>query len=131
VVLESPSLVAFVPFAARYPYEVHVTSKQHRPLFEQLKNGELAELALLLKRLLFKFDSLFGFSLPYIMAHHQSESVDPGDRTYHWHLEFYPPFRTRDKLKYLAGVESGTGFFINDTLPEQKAAELRDIPVPF
>lgn len=131
VVLETPSLVAFVPYAARYPYEVHVTTKTHRPLFEDLEDQELSELALLLKRLLFKYDALFGISLPYIMAHHQSESTDPHDRTYHWHLEFYPPHRTRDKMKYLAGVESGTGFFVNDTSPEEKAAELRDIVVPF
>ncbi|MCA2958740.1 MAG: galactose-1-phosphate uridylyltransferase [Silvanigrellales bacterium] len=131
VVLETPSLVAFVPYAARYPYEVHVTTKAHRPLFEALEDNELSELALLLKRLLFKYDALFGISLPYIMAHHQAESTEPGDRTYHWHLEFYPPHRTRDKLKFLAGVESGTGFFVNDTSPEGKAAELRAIAVPF
>jgi UDPglucose--hexose-1-phosphate uridylyltransferase len=74
---------------------------------------------------------LFGFRLPYIMAHHQAESTEADDRTYHWHLEFYPPHRTRDKLKYLAGVESGTGFFVNDTLPESMAAQLRGVPVPF
>ena len=131
VVLETDSLVAYVPYAARYPYEVHVTTKVHRPLFEQLDDGELTELALLLKRLFYKYDNLFGFPMPYIMAHHQAESQAPEDRTYHWHLEFYPPYRSRDKLKFLAGVESGTGFFVNDTLPEQKAAELQAVAVPF
>ncbi|MNL76127.1 hypothetical protein D3C87_2020440 [compost metagenome] len=47
----------------------------------------------------------------------------------HFHVEFYPPNRTAQKLKYLAGCESGAGTFINDTLPEEKAAELRAIPV--
>jgi UDPglucose--hexose-1-phosphate uridylyltransferase len=37
-----------------------------------------------------------------------------------------PPYRTRDKLKYLASVETGAGAFINDTAPEEKAAELRE-----
>jgi UDPglucose--hexose-1-phosphate uridylyltransferase len=46
----------------------------------------------------------------------------PGD---HLHIEFMPPYRTKDKLKYLAGVETGAGTYINDTAPEEKAAELR------
>jgi UDPglucose--hexose-1-phosphate uridylyltransferase len=44
---------------------------------------------------------------------------------YHFHIEFYPPLRSATKLKYLAGSETGAGMFINDTLPEIKAAELR------
>jgi len=44
---------------------------------------------------------------------------------YHFHIEFYPPLRTADKLKYLAGSETGAGMFINDSLPEMKAGELR------
>ena len=40
-------------------------------------------------------------------------------------MEFYPPNRTKDKLKYLAGSEAGAGAYINDTLAEDKAAELR------
>jgi UDPglucose--hexose-1-phosphate uridylyltransferase len=43
----------------------------------------------------------------------------------HFRIEFYPPLRTAQKLKYLASVESGAGTFINDTLAEEKAAELR------
>jgi UDPglucose--hexose-1-phosphate uridylyltransferase len=47
---------------------------------------------------------------------------------FHFHIEFYPPHRTKDKLKYLAGVESGAGTFLNDSLAEEKAAELRRVP---
>jgi len=46
---------------------------------------------------------------------------------YHFHFEFYPPYRTKNKLKYMAGCELGAGTFINDTLPEEKAAELKNI----
>ncbi len=45
----------------------------------------------------------------------------------HLHIELYPPHRTATKLKYLAGSETGTGSFINDSLPEEKAAELRGV----
>lgn len=129
IVFESDEIVAFVPFAARYPYEVHITSKKHRPLIHQLIEAERLQLAMALKTILMKYDSLFGFPMPYIMAHHQAAARDVDCPHYHWHLEIYPPYRTAQKLKYLAGVESGTGLFINDTFPEEKAKELRRIEV--
>jgi UDPglucose--hexose-1-phosphate uridylyltransferase len=44
----------------------------------------------------------------------------------HFHIEFYPPNRTAEKLKYLAGSEVGAGAFIGDALPEKTAAALRE-----
>ena len=66
--------------------------------------------------------ALFDVSFPYIMAVHQGPK---GDAPYHLHLEFYPPMRSAERLKYLAGSELGAGTFINDTFAEEKAAELR------
>jgi UDPglucose--hexose-1-phosphate uridylyltransferase len=79
-------------------------------------------LARLLKRVLVGFDALFELSFPYIMALHQGPK---GEAPYHLHVEFYPPLRSASRLKYLAGSEAGAGMFINDTLAEEKAAELR------
>ena len=74
-----------------------------------------------------KYDSLFGFPLPYVMVMHQ-RPTDGGDHDhYHFHIEFYPPYRARDRLKYLAGVELGAGVFLNDAEPEEKARELREL----
>jgi UDPglucose--hexose-1-phosphate uridylyltransferase len=75
-----------------------------------------------------KFDNLFGFVLPYIMAIHQQPTNGTGKEYSHFHIEFYPPYRTKDKLKYLAGSELGVGAFSNDSLPEEKAQELRNTP---
>ena len=72
------------------------------------------------------YDALWDFPMPYTMSMHQRATdgvVRAGD---HLHIEFMPPYRTKDKLKYLAGVETGAGTFINDTAPEEKASELRD-----
>jgi UDPglucose--hexose-1-phosphate uridylyltransferase len=129
IIARTESIVAFVPEAARYPYEVHITTVEHRPLIEQLLEHEAKELALVLKQVLLKYDALFGFPMPYVMAHHQAPAKDPHCPYTHWHIELYPPYRTATKLKYLAGVESGTGFFINDTIPEEKAAELQALPL--
>lgn len=130
IVYAGKEIVAYVPYAARYPYEVHITTIAHRPLIQQLTEAERSELAIALKTILLKYDALFGFPMPYILAHHQAAARDLDCPSYHWHIELYPPYRTAQKLKYLAGVESGTGFFINDTYPEDKAAELRAIKIP-
>jgi UDPglucose--hexose-1-phosphate uridylyltransferase len=45
---------------------------------------------------------------------------------FHFHIDFYPIQRARTKLKYIAGVESGAGTFLNDTVAEQTARELRE-----
>lgn len=126
MVAENEHVVAFVPFAARFPYEVHVVARRHVPSLLQLSTAERAALATILKTVLASYDRLFGFPLPYVMAMHQAPT-DGGDwaAVSHLHLEFTPPHRTATKLKYLAGSELGAGAFINDTRPEDTAAELR------
>ncbi len=127
VVAENASFVAVVPFFARWPYEVHVYSRRHCGSLSDLDAPARRDLAALLKRLLLKYDHLFGFSLPYMMVLHQRPTDGGQHESYHFHVEFYPPYRTATKLKYLAGCESGAGSFINDTLAEEKAAELRAV----
>ena len=127
LVFENDTMVAYVPESARYPYEVHVSCKPHRPHIEQLDAKETADLAEALQGIVKGYNTLFDRELPFLMVHHQSPAHKPDDPSYHWHIEFYPPYRTAQKLKYLAGVEAGTGVFLNDTLPEDKAAELREV----
>jgi len=125
IVMESDEFCAFVPFFARYPYEVNIYSQDHLGSLAEMDKEKRRDLAHLLKTLLTTYDNLFGFSFPYMMVFHQSPTDGKSYPYYHFHIEFYPPYRSRDKLKYLAGCESGAGTFINDTLPEEKAEELR------
>ncbi len=125
IVAENESFAAYIPFFARYPYETHIIAKRHLQDLTQLSENEQTDLALILKQVLVAFDKLFDVSFPYMMVLHQ-QPTDGGDYNYyHFHIEFYPPMRSATKLKYLAGSETGAGMFINDTLAEEKAAELR------
>jgi UDPglucose--hexose-1-phosphate uridylyltransferase len=126
IVIENDSFVAFVPFAARYPYEVHLYCRQHRLNLAELTNREIKDLAKILQSLVRGYDALFKKTFPYIMVLHQ-EPVKNGNGLGHLHFEFYPPLRDAEKLKYLAGCEQGAGTFINDSLPEEKAAEIRKV----
>lgn len=125
LVCENDEFVAFVPFYARYPYEVHVYAKRHCQSLAEFDYRLTEQLARILQIVLKKYDRLWDMSMPYMMVMHQKPT---DERTYHgshFHIEFYPPHRTKEKLKYLAGCESGAGTFVNDTLPEEKAEELR------
>jgi UDPglucose--hexose-1-phosphate uridylyltransferase len=125
IVGENDSFLAVIPFYARYPYEVHIFARRHLQAMSDFTVEEERDLAEMLKRVLVSYDNLFGFSFPYMMVIHQRPTDGADYGYYHFHIEFYPPHRTATKIKYLAGVESGAGTFINDTLPEEKAAELR------
>lgn len=127
IVFEGKKFVAFVPFFARYPYEVYIAPKRHMASMEELTPEDRFDLALVLKGLLSKYDALFDFSFPYIMLVHQAPTDGESYTDYHLHFEFYPPHRTATKIKYLAGCEAGAGNYINDTLAEEKAAELRAV----
>lgn len=126
IVWESDLFVAFVPFFARYPYETYVTTKTHVPSLIAMDEAHLDGLAVALHTVAKKLDALFGFSMPYVMAMHQ-EPAELGYDFAWFHVEFYPIFRTAEKMKYLAGSEAGAGVFINDTLPEDSAQRLRDV----
>jgi UDPglucose--hexose-1-phosphate uridylyltransferase len=126
IVAQDEGFIAYVPFAARMPYEVHVAPVMHRPSLVLLSGGQRQRFARLLRTVQQKYDNLWGFPMPYTMSMHQRAAdgvARPGE---HLHVEFMPPYRTKDKLKYLAGVETGAGTFINDTAPEEKARELRE-----
>jgi UDPglucose--hexose-1-phosphate uridylyltransferase len=130
VVAENETWIAVIPFFARYPYEVYLLPKAHRDSLVDLSPAEGLDLARILKTVLVKFDGLWGISFPYMMVMHQAPTDGVARPGTHLHIEFYPPLRTQQKLKYLAGCESGAGTYINDTLPEEKAAELRAVPCP-
>lgn len=125
IVAANDSFAAFIPFFARWPYEVHITSRRHLQALTDLCPVEQQDLARTLKTVLAGYDKLFDLSFPYMMVLHQRPSDGAAYGHYHFHIEFYPPLRSANRLKYLAGSETGAGMFINDTLPEQKAAELR------
>ncbi|HYZ14907.1 MAG TPA: galactose-1-phosphate uridylyltransferase [Candidatus Acidoferrum sp.] len=115
--------LAYIPFFARYPYETHLITERCMRTLLELDDREVRALARLLKRVLVGFDALFGISFPYVMAIRQGPK---GEAPYHLHVAFSPPMRSAERLKYLAGSELGAGTYINDTLAEEKAAELRE-----
>jgi UDPglucose--hexose-1-phosphate uridylyltransferase len=130
LIVENESFAAYIPFFARWPYEVHLSAKRHLQSFLDFTTQEQIDLALLMKQVLTAYDRVFDKSMPYMMMLHQAPTDGMPYDHYHFHMEFYPPLRQADKLKYLAGSETGAGVFINDTLAEEKASELKKLIAP-
>jgi UDPglucose--hexose-1-phosphate uridylyltransferase len=117
-----------VPFAPRWPLEVHVRARPHgiRRLGD-LSDAQLIDLAGALHDVVARYDALYGIDLPYMMCFQEAPGGDLGD--WHLHVEFLPPHRDADRLKVRASVETALGVFINDTVPEVSAARLAAVDV--
>jgi UDPglucose--hexose-1-phosphate uridylyltransferase len=121
--------VAFVPVCARYPYEVWVAPIAPVAGFAELNDEQRADLARALKTVLRKYDGLWQRPFPYLLAWYQAPTDGQPHPEAHLHAQFFPPYRSRDRLKYLAGTEIGAGFFAMDVLPENTARELQQVAV--
>ncbi|MGW5115253.1 galactose-1-phosphate uridylyltransferase [Streptomyces noursei] len=132
LVLAGDHWTAFVPYAARWPYEVHLYPHRRVGDLTRLNDPERAEFPSLYLELLRRFDRLFieqGKSsqtrpTPYIAAWHQAPAT--GGSELALHLELFTVRRTAGKLKFLAGAESGMDAFVNDVIPEDAARRLRE-----
>jgi len=123
VVADSPFFSAFVPFAAFSPFHIWVVPRHHRACFLDSTPEELADLALLLRELLYKM--YVGLNDPDYNYVIRSAPVRDAHSVYlHWYLAIVP------RVTRTAGFEMGTGMFINTALPEESAQFLRDIPPP-
>ena len=129
VLYQGEHAAAFVPAWARYPYETWVAPRRAVATLADLDAPERADLARALKTVLLKFDALWSRPFPYLMAWFQAPLDGHAHPESHLHAEFYPPLRSRERLKYLAGTELAAGMFANDTLPEERARELQAIAV--
>lgn len=126
VIARTALFTAFVPFAARWPVEVHIYPNRHVHNLTDLDDAELDDLTRIYSDILQRFDRLYAAPLPYISALHQYTD-DEAQREGHFHVELMSIRRTATKLKYLAASESAMGAFVNDVMPEAIAARLREL----
>jgi len=126
LVHENEDFVAFLPFFAHWPYGLHIYPKRHIQALTDLTTRECQSFAQVLKRVLCGFEKLLDTPFPYMMVLHQRPCDGKSYRCYHLHVEFYPPYREKGKIKHFASVETGAGVVTFDYSPEQKAEELRE-----
>lgn len=129
VVARTEHVTAFVPFAARWPVEVHLYPNRFVRSLVDLEDDELDGFAQLYHDVLGRFDRMYAPTsgpLPYISALHQFTATDAQADGY-FHVELVSIRRDANKLKYLAASESAMGAFISDVTPESVAQRLREL----
>lgn len=128
VIAQTDGFVAAVPYYARYPYETHIWARRDGVhSLTQMTPDERRQLAGLMKNIVSRFENLWpdaAYGFPTLMLMHQL-SRGEGVEKFRFHIEWLPLQRSPDKLKYRGCIESGTGSFLNDALPENQANELR------
>ncbi len=126
IIAATSEWTAFVPFAARWPYEVHLYPNRRVPDLAALSPDAKEQFATVYLDVLRRFDRLFGVPAPYVSAVHQAP-VRTGRDVLALHVEVFTPRRAPGKLKYLAGSETGMDAFANDIAPEAAADRLRAV----
>jgi UDPglucose--hexose-1-phosphate uridylyltransferase len=126
VVAGNEHWTAFVPFAARWPYEIHLAPHRQVADLAELTDAERDSCAPLWTEIVRRLDGLFGVDMPYVAAWHQAP-VHADRELGYLHLQLYTVRRAPGKLKYLAGSESAMGAWVNDVPPEAAAAALRAV----
>lgn len=132
VIFRNEHFTVFLPFFSEYPYGVYIMSNAHKSNITEFSAEERSCLAETLRQTTGMLDSLFGYKFPYMMCMY-NEPVNGEDLSaeYHWHIAFYPPMRSAEKVKYNASSETGAWAHCNPTCPEDTAVELREAHARF
>lgn len=136
LVYKNSNFIAYCPFASRFPYEMHIIPRRHSHCFGEINIQEIRELAEILKVAIKKLNAalkeIYPESVPFNFALHTSPNLNfKGEsanfktvkKDFHWHIELYPV------LAIAAGVEKGSGIYINIVAPEVAAKQLREAEI--
>ncbi len=131
IVYENDDFIALIPFFTDYPYGVQIVDKNLNPHIGAMNESQLKNLGLALKYVTLGFDKIFDRPFPYMLCVHQTpvndDFYDKAHKYYSFHIEFYPPLRDKNKIKWYASSEMGTGAATNTHNVEDTAQVLRNI----
>lgn len=129
IIAENDSFITYLPFFTDYPYGIFIVHKQLRANFTQFSDKEKDDLSVILKNSVGALDCLFDKPFPYMMCIHQTpvnaEEYADSEAYFRFHIEFYPPMRDANNIKYYAGSEMGAWAATNTKAVEDTAGELR------
>lgn len=126
IICQNEEWIAYVPYASRYPFEIHIAPLRGVAQMSDLDEKQSATFAQVSKEVLTRLDGVFGIEMAYIASWYQSP-VRSGRDSMRLHWQIVSVRRQPGKLKYLSGSESAMGAFIMDLEPEQSAQQLRDV----
>jgi UDPglucose--hexose-1-phosphate uridylyltransferase len=131
IIYENENFLALIPFFTDYPFGVQIVDKNLTPHIGAMDTTQLKDLAKALKCVTLAFDQIYERPFPYMLCVHQTpvnnEFYDKANQYYSFHIEFYPPFREKNKIKWYASSEMGAGAATNTLFVEDTASLLSKI----
>ncbi|MGE7204060.1 UDP-glucose--hexose-1-phosphate uridylyltransferase [Sphingomonas sp. NPDC019816] len=116
--------LAIVPWWAAWPFETLIIARDPVLRLEDLSDASRDALAVLLGRLMARYDNLFATSFPYSFGWHGAPHGGDGVG-WRLHAHVYPPLlRSATVRKFMVGFEM-LGETQRDLTPEQAAERLR------
>lgn len=125
IIFEDKHFSVIIPFFAEFAYQTQIISKKHKKYITEFTEEEKASLAKVVRNTVGMYDSLFNMPFPYMMCMYNAPINTGEAEGFHFHIEFFPPMRSKEKQQFLASSETGAGAHCNPTAPEEKAVELR------
>lgn len=129
IIAENDNFLVYLPFFTDYPYGIFIVHKSLKGSLTQFSEKEKYDLAEILKNSTGALDTLFDKPFPYMMCIHQtpvnSEEYADSDQYFRFHIEFYPPLRDAERVKFYASSEMGAWAAANTRAVEETAVELR------
>lgn len=126
VIFENEHFSVIIPFFADFAYQTQIISKTHKKFITEFSDEEKTSLARTVRNTVGMYDSLFDMPFPYMMCMYNAPVNTDDIEGFHFHIEFFPPMRSKEKQQFLASSETGAGAHCNPTAPEEKAVELRE-----
>jgi UDPglucose--hexose-1-phosphate uridylyltransferase len=126
IVAENEHFICYLPYFTDYPYGVFIVSRAHKTAITDFNKAERKSLAEMLKNVTGAMDLIYDRLFPYMMVMHQRPVSSDVEDYYHFHIEFYPPLRDKDKIKYYASSEMGAWAATNPRSVEETAPVLRE-----
>lgn len=131
IIYENENFLALIPFFTDYPFGVQIVDKNLTPHIGAMDTTQLKDLAKALKCVTLAFDQIYERPFPYMLCVHQTpinnEFYDKANQYYSFHIEFYPPLREKNKIKWYASSEMGAGAATNTLFVEDTASLLSKI----
>lgn len=125
IIFENDAFTVFLPFFSEYPYGLYIAPKRCVKYITDFDDNESFLLGQAIKQAAGTLDCLFDYAFPYMMCMHNAPVNLSEAEDFHFHIEFFPPMRSRDKQKFNASSETGAWAHCNPTAPEERAEELR------
>ncbi len=131
IITENEDFIAYIPFFADYAYGVYIVAKSHKNNIAQFNQREKMNLGKILKDITGAYDCIFDMKFPYMMCMHngpvnmEGTEFENHNDYYHFHIELYPPLRSKSAIQFQASSETGVWAHCNPTAPEEKAVEIR------